>query len=168
MPQLTLDLIMNLSYYLQKCVLNIRRVKCTSLYERHVALGRKVLSDFERYLTSVFQITFVSNQEQNNILISIFHQLTPPLFFNGLVRFGAGNVIHQQGTDRISVVRICYGSVSLLTRCIPNLGSYFSLQTFDRLTIRVNLLQTRQLAHFLLFILNNDTFSCKFNSNSHL
>ena len=79
-------------------------------------LTRKRLGLVRWHRPQVLQITLVSHQHDNDVLVRVIPQLLQPSR-DVLVCPVLGDVVHEQGADRSSVVRRCDGAVSLLSRC---------------------------------------------------
>lgn len=78
----------------------------------------------------MFQIALVSHQHDHDVRIRMVPQLLQPPH-NILVRLVLADIVDKECPYRASVICGCDGSISFLTRCIPNLG-------FDGLRIDLN------------------------------
>ena len=127
--KLCLYLVVNLCNDLYECLLNIRGIESTSLNEGHSPVVGILLGFLKGNFSSINKVTLVAHKKNNNVLLSIIHELSSPFIVDALERFVARYVINKECSNCISVVSIGYCSISFLSCCVPNLSSDFRLQT---------------------------------------
>lgn len=96
---------------------SISIIAVTIAWELHTG---KLFGFLGRYSSQMSQITLVSDKHNNDVGVRMVPQLFQPPS-NIFICLVFADIIHQQSTDRSSIVCGCDCSVSLLASRIPNL-----------------------------------------------
>lgn len=138
--------LVDLVYNGLKRVVNILRILCTRLNEldaykqqalqlnncKLTMLLRKGTGLLEGHLTHVFQVTFVANEGDDDVLVGVVPQFHDPSL-NVFKRLEPSDVVNQQGSDGIPVVSIGHGAISLLACGVPDLGAHIHISDLNGL-----------------------------------
>lgn len=86
---------MNLSNDLYECLLNVGRIESTGLNEGHSPVDGIFLGFLKWDFSSFNKVTLVAHKKNNNILLSIIHELSSPFIVDTLERFVARYIINE-------------------------------------------------------------------------
>ena len=107
---------------LYECFFYIRIIKCTSFNISEWIVPSIITSLPSINLTTVLQITLISNQENNHILlISPLPNLLYP-FINIIITNSTRQVKYHHYSNCSSIICFSQTSISFLSSCVPDLG----------------------------------------------